>query len=969
MEPPLLRIRLLGELSLGLDDAPAPPLESARVESLLAYLVLHRDAAQSRRRLAFLLWPDSTEQQARTNLRHVLHNLRRALPRADDYLEVTARTLRWRPDAPMWLDVAAFEDALDRGALSEAADLYTGELLQGSYDDWLLGERARLHQRFVDALDRLSAMHEEQGEHAEAIGHAERLLRADPLREETWRRLMRLHDARGDRARALRVYHACAASLERELGVTPSAATREAYEALLPGAPPAGGEPRTEPPGLIGRAGERQRLSELWRDSEGGDARLVLVTGEAGIGKSRLVAELAAWCAHRGVAVAQARSYAAEGGLAYGPVVAWLRSEALAPRRVRLDRGRLAELARVLPELPGTPLPLPPDEQRQRLFDAMARALLASATPVLLVADDLQWAGRETLQFLHYLLRSHGNARMLVAATARSEHAVPGEPLHELIAALRSLDRIAEIELGRLSRRETAVLAERLRRRAPDEGELDRLYAETDGNPLFVVETLRAGSASPRIQAVIEARLAQLSEPARRVAGVAAAVGQEFGADVLEQASDLDEAALMQALDELWRRRIVREHPPDGYDFTHDRIREVAYDGLEPARRRRAHLRIARALAAGRARDPAHVAHQFDRGGAVDDAVDWYERAAERAVRMLAHADAVRLLERALALAPDPQRELRLTTALVAPLSLVEGMSGERLARAQESGLALARELAVEPAPPLLRSLALTRLAASDFEGARSYGEQLRARAEREGDDVQLVESHYALGVAAFWSAALPAARRHFEAAIAGYRPEQRGTHLVRYSLDPQVICTSRLANTLWFLGDVPAAMRTRDDALVLGERIDHPPSLGTALVFAALLAVDAGDPDGVRRYAGALAEWSEADIWRANAIAREALLGYVDVVDGRHASGLARIRRAVEESAATSPAPGHHATNVHVLIEACAVAGDVEAGLEAAAIPVSSPLWEPRTRELSAWFAGERSRNAPAEIVSGHDR
>jgi DNA-binding SARP family transcriptional activator len=964
--PPLLRIRLLGELSLDLGDAPAPLLESARAESLLAYLVLHREAAQSRRHHAFLLWPDSTEQQARTNLRHVLHNLRRALPQADARLAVTARTLRWRPDAPMWLDVAAFEDALDRGALSEAADLYTGELLQGAYDDWLLGERARLHERFVDALARLSAACMEQGDHVGAIGHAERLLRADPLREETYRLLMRLHDARGDRARALRVYHACAAVLERELGVTPAPATRDAYEALLPSAAPSGGGTRAKPPVLIGRSAERRRLSELWRESESGRATLVLVTGEAGIGKSRLVVELAAWCGHRGVAVAEARSYAAEGGLAFGPIVTWLRSEALAPRRVRLDRGRLAELARVLPELPGTPLPLPPDEQRLRLFDAMGRALLAAATPVLLVADDLQWAGRETLQFLHYLLRSHRDARLLVAATARTEDT---GFLQELVAALRGLERIAEIELGPLSRRETAVLAERVAHTAPDEREVDRLFAETGGNPLFVVETLRAGSASPRVQAVIDERLAQLSEPARRIARVAAAVGQEFDAGLLAPASELDEAALMRALDELWRRRIVREHDPDGYDFTHDRIREVAYDGFEPFERRRAHLRIARALAAGHAHDPAHIALQFDRAGAIDDAVDWYERAAERALRMLAHDEAARLLERALALAPDTERRHRLTTALMAPLSLVEGMSGERLAHAQERGLALARELGVEPAPPLLRALALTRLSASDFEGARRYGEQLRARAEREGDEVQLVESHYALGVAAFWSASLPAARRHFEAAIAGYRPEHRTTHLTRYSLDPQVICTSRLANTLWFLGDSQAAMGAREQALVLGERIVHPPSLGTALVFATMLAVDAGDTDGVRRYASALAEWSDADIWRANAIAKEAFLGYVDVLDGRHARGLARIRWAVEESRATSPAPGHHAANVHVLIEACALAGDVDAGLEAAAIPVSTPLWQPRTRELTARFAEERSRNASAAIVSGHDR
>ena len=121
MGSPTLRIRLLGELDLRHGGAPLPPLESARAASLLAYLLLHRGTPQPRQRLAFLLWPDSTEPQARTNLRHVLHNLRRALPDPDRFLDVTPRTLQWRSDAPFWLDVAAFEESLSR-AKEKAAD-------------------------------------------------------------------------------------------------------------------------------------------------------------------------------------------------------------------------------------------------------------------------------------------------------------------------------------------------------------------------------------------------------------------------------------------------------------------------------------------------------------------------------------------------------------------------------------------------------------------------------------------------------------------------------------------------------------------------------------------------------------------------------------------------------------------------------------------------------------------------------
>src|SRR5512132_3095491 len=175
-----LRIRLLGELDLRLDGRPLPPLESARAESLLAYLLLHREAPQSRQRLAFLLWPDSTEPQARTNLRHVLHNLRQALPDLDRFLQVTPRTLRWRPEGPSWLAVAA--GAADGGvaALREAVELYRGDLLEGGQDEWLLDERDQLRRRWLQALERLAGLLAGRGDHAEAIARAEQLVRADP---------------------------------------------------------------------------------------------------------------------------------------------------------------------------------------------------------------------------------------------------------------------------------------------------------------------------------------------------------------------------------------------------------------------------------------------------------------------------------------------------------------------------------------------------------------------------------------------------------------------------------------------------------------------------------------------------------------------------------------------------------------------------------------------------------------------
>jgi DNA-binding SARP family transcriptional activator len=530
-EAAALSIRLFGELELRSGGAPLPGLGSARAEALLAHLLIHRGTRVARQRLAFALWPDSPERQARTNLRHVLHTLRRALPEADAFIDVTDRTLEWRLDTPFRLDVADFEAALARGDEAAAVALYRGDLLAGRYDDWLGEERERLRQAQIGALERLAARAEAQARPDEAIDHAERLLRQDPLREAECRRLIRLYDARGEPARAVRAYEACAAALRRA-GAAPSPATRAAYEALLPGEPP----PGPAAPGLVGRADERARLAEAWRAAAGGHARLVLVTGEPGVGKTRLVEQLRGWCARRGALTAEARSYPAEGTMAYGPVAAWLRSEALVARRVRLDRGRRAELARVLPEISGLPRPepLPEEERRQRLFDALAHALLAGPGPRLLMADDLHWADIETLRLLHYLIRSRPEAPLLVAATARREDL---DALTELTTGLGALDRLTRLDLAPLSQRETALLGERLAGRTLTRGQAERLFAETAGNPLFVVETLRAGwsggAAGPRVHAVIEARLGRLSPAARELAGVAAALGREFTADVL----------------------------------------------------------------------------------------------------------------------------------------------------------------------------------------------------------------------------------------------------------------------------------------------------------------------------------------------------------------------------------------------------------------------------------------------------
>jgi DNA-binding SARP family transcriptional activator len=994
LEAPTVRVRLLGGVELQIGDAPVPSLDSARAESVLAFLLLRRDAPQQRRHVAFKLWPDSPEPQALTNLRHVLHNLRRGLPDVERFIDVGPRTLQWRADAPLWLDVAAFEQAIADGRLEEAVEVYGGELVEGNYDEWLLEQRERLAQLHLDALERLAKTLEEQGRLADATRYAEQLLRQDSLREETYRLLMRLHDAAGNRARALRTYHACATTLVRELGVEPSAATRNAYEALLgtaldEEAPVAG--PTSAP--LIARQAERARLAELWRTAERGAARFALVTGEAGIGKSRLVEELRSWCAHGGATTAEARSYPIEGTMVYGVLVAWLRCPSIASRLRRLERADLTELARVLPEvlteIPdlASPAPLPADEQRQRLFAAAGRAILSAGAPLLLIADDLQWCDIQTLQFVHYLLRTEPEARLLVAATARREEIDGDHPVSELVAAMQALGVVREIGLGRLDRGSTALLAERVLGERVTEAQADRLYDESEGNPLFLVEALHGepetasalgGEMPEKVHAVIAARLGRLSEPAGRLVGVAATIGREFTAQVIADASDADEDVLVSGLDELWRRGVVRAHGPSAYDFSHGRIREAAYRALGPAHARHHHMRVGEALQRGHGADldsvSGQIAAHYEAAGAIDEAIDWHVRAAEAAQRLHANRDAVHSLERALGLvggvpagAQRDSRELGLLTQLPVPLVAVEGYLSGRVTDVHERALALARALGVEPEPPLVRSLALATLTRGDFQGARPFGEQLRARAERDGDEVLWVESAYVLGVAAYWQGRLEDAREEFEVALQRYRPEHRLGHLLRYGQDPRVFCQMRLAHTLWLLGRGDDAERARDEALASATQAGHPYSRAGALVFAVLLALDQGDEDRFCQYANELRSDQSALEARQTRSGAEAFAAFTDLLDGRTEGGVQRARLAIADARHEGPAaPGHAGFLMRVLVEALARAGNAEAGLaaadEALEMGGGAQLWEAEIRRLRASFL-EALGAAPAEV------
>ena len=700
---PPLHISLLGDFRLISGETLITSIDSPRLQSLLAYLTLHRAAPQARARLAFLMWPDSTDEQALTNLRNAIHKLRHALPDIDAFLRIGRQDIQWqaaRPDVSWTLDAQEFERALSRTneaeqaqnfkaareALTQAVESYQGDLLPGCYDEWIIPERDRLRQAFLQALDRLIGLLEGERNYAAAISMALRLLRLDSLHEATYRQLMRLYAASGDRASALRIYHTCATTLERELGAEPGKATREVYERLLQKEEESeiqqAEEPRvallTTTP-LVGRQKEWERLQVLWRGLSIGRPHMVVLTGEAGIGKTRLAEELLNWVGRQGIVTASAHCYAAEGALSYTPIAAWLRADALRANLPALSPAWRTEIARLLPDLlesdPQLPRPGPLTEgwQRQHLFEALAHALLSSNSPRVLHIDDLQWCDHETLEWLHYLLRFDAKAPLLVVGTIRAEEMLDSSSLVSLLNSLRREGLLTEIELAPLNAADTAFLASQVAGNDLASPEATVLYQETEGNPLFILETIRAGTlnagiaASPArepgpapqashmpqsVQAVIVARLAQLSSSARELINLAAVIGRAFTFEVLAQASGADEDTLVRSLDESWQRRIVREQGEDAYDFSHDKIREVAYTALSAARRRLLHRKVAEALVAVHADNlgavSGQIAAHYERANLLQQAISYYRQAGEAAQQIFANEEALAAYQKAL---------------------------------------------------------------------------------------------------------------------------------------------------------------------------------------------------------------------------------------------------------------------------------------------------------------------------------
>ncbi|HEX2179017.1 MAG TPA: AAA family ATPase [Actinomycetota bacterium] len=815
--------------------------------------------SSNRGRLAFELWPDSTESQALGNLRKLLHDLRRELPEVDEFLEISQQTIRWRPDAPVQVDLLSFRRALAEGDLTEAMRHYGGDFVPASYDDRIVEERERLRAEAVAALLKLAARALDSDEFETAAGYARRVLTIDNLSEPAYRTLMTASARLGDRAEAFRTYHRCVEVLRREVGVEPDESTRAAYEQLTAQTSAAPRTPQLSRPRFVGRDPEFARSRAVWAQAVRGRAQLLVVTGEPGIGKTRLVEELAGSVVGEGAAVARARAYQASGHPPWGPVIEWLRSPALQGRLGRLEPVWLAELGRLIPEIRrdhsvSPPSESPGDAGRQRLLDALARAFLATGRPLLLVLDDLQWADQETVQMIGHLLATAPDASLLVAATLRSDETDPDDPVAGLKQMLTRDGLVTEIELDRLDPESSAELAAGVIGRPLDRAAAEQLWKDAEGQPLFIVEAARTGlgSADARlsrtVRAVITSRLAQLTDPARRLVELAATVGRSFSVDVLAAASGSSESALVDALDEAWRRQILREQGGIGYDFSHERIREVAYDLIPPARRRALHRSVASALESVRGSIEesvfSTVASHYESAGMLERAVAAYQRAGTRSVEVFALDDAIGAFRRALMLLERQpagkareNTELELRMALGVPLVAREGYGSDAVQDCYSRVASLCERLGRRVEPPALRGLGLAALMSCRFDRSAQFGELLLEHSEN--DPTASVEGHYLLGVGSFWRGDLNQACRHLQAAIEAFRPEDAGLHLSHYGQDPKAVCLIRLAVAQLWVGRPDSSRRLAADAVRYASSLDHPTTEGYVRMYTAMLAAE----------------------------------------------------------------------------------------------------------------------------------
>ncbi len=697
---------------------------------LLVYLAV-AGGMHSRERLTALFWPESDEEQGRASLRNTLLYLRNALSETSDspHLITERDALGFDFTSAFEIDVhtlqTAFKQARTHAHVEDlearmrptllsqfqaAVEQYRGDFLDDfslddapDFDDWMRLQRETWHRCMSTVFDRLSQVQFDGGELSDAIETTMRWVAHDPLNEAGYLRLMQVHFALGDRNAALHAYETCRSMLAKELHLQPAPETRALAERIRAKVPPRRASVPPTPTlqtmpvpamlpsvPLIGRVTEYGRLIDAFRAAKLGHTQVVLLTGEAGIGKTRLASEFLGWAAAHGADVLQGRAFETGGQVPYQALVEALRSrveQENAPDDLLSDTW-LAELARMLPELrdryPDLPSP-PLDEAtaRIRLFESVVRLLqaLAEHEPLVLFIDDVHWADVASLDILHYAGRrcQESNTPLMLLLNLRAEILAAGSNLTRWLVSLQHDLPTTSLTLGRLSPEDITHLVQALAQAGSASHDIEQsarwLFGETQGQPFYVLEMLKAlrergllvphlqadgtwgldfsaaasaaatlrGMLPPGVREMIRSRLVQLPPTALTLLVAGAVLGHAFTFEQVCQVAGIGEQEGLVTLDELLVSQYLSESTGkerEAYFFSHDKIRDVAYTEAGEARRRVFHRRALDVLAAAAA-PPAELAHHARASGLSEPTFHWSLAAGDAARRLFAVRDAI----------------------------------------------------------------------------------------------------------------------------------------------------------------------------------------------------------------------------------------------------------------------------------------------------------------------------------------
>jgi DNA-binding SARP family transcriptional activator len=691
-----VHFRVLGLLDVS-DGEREVRLPRGKESALLGLLLAHANEPIPNDQVVEELWPRHRPTNATKTVQIYVSRLRGHLGRERIRTTPAGYVLAAAPDeldAAMFVQLAAEgsarleagDDAAAEALLSRALEQWRGEAFADfRFEDFAQTEIRRLEDLRRGAVADRAQARLALGRPEAVVAEVEVLVREQPLWERPRRLLMLALYQTGRQAEALELYRATRERFAEELGLDPSVELQELERLILNQAPelarrrPLHPLPAEEPSDatsvFVGRGVELGALLAGLDDVLTGRGRLFLVGGEPGIGKSRLADELIRRARVVGAVVLVGRCWEAGGAPAYWPWVqsvrGYIRDTDRGLLRAQLGSGA-ADLGQILPELrvlfPDLPQPLATESPtaRFRLFDAFATFLhnASEHRPLVFVLDDLHAADAPSVLLLQFLARQLGSSRILVFVAYRDVDPAPGTTLTSVLAELAREPVQRRLSLTGLSERDVADYVEQAASELATPELVARLHAETEGNPLFVTETVRLLTLNDRaaptgtkqiipqtVRDVVTRRFAHLSRECNRLLMLASVLGREFEPAALARLGDVSEDVALETLDEAAAARVVSAVPGSigRLRFAHVLMRDTLYEALTEPRRVRLHRRTLEALEElyGAAAGPhsAELAHHAIAGGNVDRALLYAQRAGDHALAILAYEEAARLYE------------------------------------------------------------------------------------------------------------------------------------------------------------------------------------------------------------------------------------------------------------------------------------------------------------------------------------